>query len=93
MRLLLYHECDIRGRRLLFDSNGFETISVKKPQRDVSDRDNKKCSKSTKPNNPKLPFNVIEICDDIVYKVLKDILIKILFTKCIYLYNFLLHLI
>lgn len=71
MRLLLYQECDIKGSRILFDSNGFE-ISAKKQHLEVFNKDEAKCSKSTKNSHSNLPFNVIEICDDIVYKVLEN---------------------
>lgn len=74
MRLLLYQESDIYGRRLLFDSNGFERISPMKEQSPVAVASNYETSANNNGTKSHNPFDVIEICDDIVYKVFLYIL-------------------
>lgn len=72
LRLVLYQECDIRGRDLLFDSNCFEEFRVEQEQSpsEASGRSEPRCVSTKSSYTNTTAFNIIEICDGIVYKVL-----------------------
>lgn len=65
MRVLLYRECDWRGRRLLFDSSALEKINVSaNPPKCTNNVQSPQCG-IKKPEKP----GHIEYCDGVPFKV------------------------
>lgn len=71
MRIILFRECDWRGRRLLFDSSAIEPVTT--PPVTSQQQPNNSCvgnnTSSPKPSPLKLDKNNIEYYEGKAYKV------------------------